>query len=88
MNVQAIIATRSEVTTVSETWVHSHFLQTKPAYLNWCGLKSSHGLDNSHIGIVDVTLPIGAQTLTHIWNFSERLRLLIDVSLCGACSAS
>ena len=66
VNAHALIDTGSEVTTVTESWLHEHFPQTKPAYLNWLRLKGAHGFDIPYNGVIEVTLTIGTQTLADI----------------------
>ena len=51
---------------MTESWLHEHFPQTKPAYLNWLRLKGAHGFDIPYNGVVEVTLTIGTQTLADI----------------------
>ena len=65
-NAHALIDTGSEVTTVTESWLHEHFPQTKPAYLNWLRLKGAHGFDIPYNVVIEVTLTIGTQTLADI----------------------
>ena len=62
----ALIDTGSEVTTMTESWLHEPFPQTKPACLNWLKLKGAYGLHIPYHDIIEVILTFGTQTLIDV----------------------
>ena len=62
----ALVDTGSEVSTVTESWLRSHFPDLQQTDLNWLQLKGAYGLEIPYNGIIEITMGISTQTISNV----------------------